>query len=410
MSFQDSYKKYLTKRGGSVKGSMTKTFIREASRLMKTNPSYDEVIINNSPSPTPSLVVDDSKSEDLKHISLAPSYVLQRGDYIQWDDKTWLTLIVDHQGNIYYRGRIAQCSSENLKWVDDNDQVQFFPCVFHYGAKANFGVFSDKVMTMPDGRRQVIVQKNEHTTKIVRDMRFMFGGNVFTVIDHDCVSENGLVHLNLKDDLFNPARDNKELGIADYYKSLVSYEVEILNGNFDMQIGQSLKLNIIAKRDGEVVSNPPLTFTSTDTSILTVDDTGEIEAISEGSAEVYVQYQSGQSSIVVNVVSIPVEDDYSIVIVSTSDKPNEIKKNQQKQYVAEVYKNGVLATNEPVSWKLYADDQISNTSLAKIINETDTVCTIKNNDSVSGYIQLKAVLQRDNSIEKWTRIQMRNLF
>lgn len=408
MSFLDSYNKYLTIRGGSTKGSMVQTFINETSRLMKTSPSYFEVKINDNDFLTPVLIVDDSKTEDLKHITLAPGCKLKRGDYIQWDEKTWLTLITDHQGDIYYRGRIAECAVEYLKWVDENDIVHSYPCVFHYGAKANFGVFSDKVLSMPDGRRQVIVQKNEHTEKIVRDMRFMFGGNVFKVIDHDHTSEDGLVHFNLKDDLFNPARDNKELGIADYYKSIVDYEIEILNGSIELQLNDSLPLDIVVKRDGEVISAPSITYKSSDPSVATVDDTGKITAISEGVVEIYVQYQSAQSSITVQVVQ-QLSDKFSIAIESTSDKPNEIKKNQTKDYYARVYNNGILA-EESVSFKLLADDHVSETNIAIIKEKYRNGCKVLNNNVTTGTVILSASLDSDPKVTTSISIQMKSLF
>lgn len=158
MTFLDSYKKYLVNRGGSTKGSMVQNFIQEANVLMKTNPSYFEVRINDDGSSTPSLIIDDSKSENIKHISLAPGYKLKRGDYIEWDDRTWLTLIVDHQGDIYYRGRIEECNIY-LKWIDEFGSIQSHPSVFYFNTRSNFGVFEDKVMTMPDGRRQAALQK-----------------------------------------------------------------------------------------------------------------------------------------------------------------------------------------------------------------------------------------------------------
>ncbi|MBU5441731.1 hypothetical protein [Paenibacillus sp. MSJ-34] len=106
----------------------------------------------------------------------------------------------------------------------------------------------------------------------------------------------------------------------------------------------------------------------------------------------------------------PEPKDLYIVIKSTSDKPNEIIIDRQKTYSADVFLEDSLVDGESVSWQLFADDKINPTTLASIIEQTDKQCTVKNNGVTNGYVQLRAVLDSDETVESWIRIRMRPLF
>lgn len=401
----DAYTNTPSRRNDYV--NSTKSTI---NRLFMDNPSAKKVFFNDSEEESWVWIVEDTKMPTVKKIVMRPDEVIQSGWLVNWNGEKWLCTHHDKSKDIYETGFIEKCNS-TLKWVDEEGTIHSYPAVFFYGTRANFGTFSDKVMTLPDGRRQVVVQRNEHTKKLKRDDRFMFGGSVFKVIDFDHVSDEGLVNLNLKDDLFNPARDNKELGIADYYKSLVNYEVEISNGNsIQMQLGDSLQLQVTVKKDGMVVPSPALSFSSQDESVLVVDDDGIVETVSEGIADIYVIYQNTHTSISVEVVAESIEDTYSVAIKSISNTPEEIRKNQVKTYYAEVFKNGALVEDKVVSFELLADNQLDTTNFAFIQSQNGRECVVKNNDSANVWIQVRCYMQDDPSVESWLRVRMRNLF
>jgi hypothetical protein len=329
MSSISDYKKRVSKYGG-IKGAVEKHSRHSISFFFKNSPSYEDVYINNSLEPTGVQIVPDTKVPTVKYILMQPNDKIGIGSMILRNDTdTWICISRD-PNVIYDKGQIEECNSM-LKWVDSNGIVRSYPTVLYYGSGGDTS--TDNVMTLPDGRRKVIVQNNEHTIKIKRDMRFIFGGNVFLVVDSDYVSKAGIVNLNLREDKFNPALDNMELGIADYY--------------------------------GSVIDVPEPT---------------------------------------------PPNTGYSILIKSTSTIPNEVKKNQSKGYFIEVYNGASLVSGEDVAWELYSDDRTNSTSLALIESQLGTSCTIKNNNSTSGYIQLKATMNSNQTIYSWMRIQMKNIF
>lgn len=334
----NDYKSRVNKYGG-IRGSILKSSQHNIDFSFEDSLSYEEVYINGSEQLTGVQVITDTKVPTIKYIVMRPNERISAGDIVFRTklNQYWLCTGVD-PNDLYCKGFIEMCNT-TLKWVDDLGVIRSYPAVFYYGTKANFGVYSDRIMTVPDGRRQVVVQENEHTRKIRRDMRFIFGHSVFKVIDFDYVSDEGLVNINLKDDMFNNETDNLELGIADYYNRIKD------NGN--------------NQEPNEDDTNPP--------------------------------------------------EDYKLMIKSKSSQANEIRLNQQKEYYAELYLGDDLVENASVNWELYSDNQIDATSLAAIVSKNGSSCIVKNQNSTSGFVQLKCFIENED-IEAWIRIQLKPLF
>ncbi len=98
-----------------------------------------------------------------------------------------------------------------------------------------------------------------------------------------------------------------------------------------------------------------------------------------------------------------------IVITGTDDSPDEIIQDRQKMYIAQAYDGDTLLTGEAVTWGLYDDDQVNSTTFASIVLQSDSECTVKNNNAINKYVWLKATLQSDSSVEGWIRIRLRSL-
>lgn len=103
-------------------------------------------------------------------------------------------------------------------------------------------------------------------------------------------------------------------------------------------------------------------------------------------------------------------DDLHINIKSISSIPNEIRRNQSKTYYIEVYDGDTLIESETVTFELFADNKVDPTDLATIVSQDGRECVVKNDESISGYIQLRATLDSDIDVVAWLRIQMRPLF
>src|SRR5690625_1580937 len=163
MSYKEKYERMNT----AYHDNMRESYIESTKELIEAhfldNPSAKRVRINNSPSLEWVWIVEDSKNPSVKRIVMPPEQELRPGWLVEWNDETWLCTSVDKSNReLYEFGFIERCNSD-LKWIDDNGIIRSYPAVFYYGTKANFGNYSDRVMTIPDGRRQVTVSYNEHT-------------------------------------------------------------------------------------------------------------------------------------------------------------------------------------------------------------------------------------------------------
>ena len=98
------------------------------------------------------------------------------------------------------------------------------------------------------------------------------------------------------------------------------------------------------------VNNPTFTYTSSASSVVTVDNNGKITAVENGTAQVVVKYTDG-TNWVSAVMSITVQDVYSIEIVPYTVDP---QINSQVDFSYTVYKNASVYS--------YPSDKVSITS------------------------------------------------
>ncbi|GMX64390.1 hypothetical protein Elgi_36590 [Paenibacillus elgii] len=335
---------------------------------------------------------------------------IKAGDIVEFahkpyeERKTHLLLKTIETRDGYDLSIMQACNSE-LKWVDDDGSTHSTPCLFFSNSRSNFGNKDDKIMAVPDGRRQVIVQKNEQTEKLKRDMRFMFGGSVFKVIDFDTVSDDGIVNLNLIDDLFNSATDNRELGIADYYNNVAEYLITILNGNYaSFEESQTLQLNVEVKNRGVLVDSPALSYSVSDNSIATINESGLISPQKQGHIFAFVKYKNVFSQIEINITET-VTHNYTVEMIGDYS----LKVKSSKTYSCIFRRNGEAIPDKSI-FSLTSDDGISPTDLAVIVgqDQLNNTCTIKAGEK-TGYIWLH--VKNDNQlIKNKIRIQLKPLF
>jgi hypothetical protein len=301
---------------------------------------------------------------------------------------------------------IMQPTNSVLRWVDRDGQLQEQFCIFEYNTRSNFGLDEDRVMSMPDGRRQVIVQSNSHTRNLKRDKRFIFDSQVFKVIDFDWTSDEGLVNLSLKEDLINESTDNLEIGIADYFGNVSNYALQILNGeSFSVQVGNTLQLQATVTNNGVTVQKDVVWSVSDDT-IATVNEDGILSANANGQVVVTAMLQDHTSVTDTAVVTIEfsTSNNYSIEL----DSSLELLVGTSKTFTAIIKNNLVVDPTQFVQWYLTDDTGISVTTLATMTFSSTTQCTIKGHKS--GYVKLKAVLIGSSPILSQTfRIKVESL-
>lgn len=382
MSYQNKYRTRMNAYGGNQREA---TIINNKNMILsdfENSPAFYEVYINNLPTKTGVQIVSDTKTPTTKKLLMKPNDGIHAGDIIKWRDGYWLCMS-DDPNQLYTTGFIERCNTQ-IKWIDENGFINEFPCVLYYNSRSSFGVKEDKIMTLPDGRRQAALQKNEHTSKIQRGKRFIIGGEAFKVIDYDSVSDKGIFNLSFESDQIDPATDNIELGIANYYSDLADYSISILNGEFaSIEVNQSLRLNAQVKNRGNIIKNALITFTCSDSSIAEINQNGLLSPLQVGSVIVTASFGSISANINVTVTQ-NMTNNYSVDILGDDSMIT----GRTRRYRCQFKNNGIIYRDESL-FQLFSVDG-SDTTLASIIeqNPIENTCVINAGDKV-GTIKLQ---------------------
>ncbi|OMD67467.1 hypothetical protein BSK50_30285 [Paenibacillus odorifer] len=349
------------------------------------------------------IVQQTSKDNVLQILSKKDDF--KAGDVVRHNYIDHLVMLRPQYNQMYQKSKIEMCNI-NLKWVDGEGIVQSHPSVYYFNARSNFGVEEGKVMTLPDGRRQTVVQRNEHTVKLKRDKRFIIGGEAFKVIDVDYVSDEGLVNLNLQSSSdLNSSVDNLELEIANYYDSIANYKIVIGNGSFaTISEDQTLQLNVSVTNNNILVTTSSIEFLVSDTEILNVDEHGLITPLKTGSTSITVKYKNVSATIGISVTESTTYA-YTCEIVGLE----EMKVGRTQAYSVKFYRNGVEYPDESI-FSITGDDEVSTTKLATI-NVQDSIantCTILAASTI-GYVRLHVKNQNGLSTTS-KKIKIKPLF
>lgn len=117
--------------------------------------------------------------------------------------------------------------------------------------KRIFKVWSDYLTTTPENQTQFIVPTNPNTQTIYYNMRFLISNNhinpiAWEVSKVEDTFPDDVTFITLKQDLFNPNTDNKDLMIADYYSKPVPPTEESVtdisySGQAELKVGGGYK-------------------------------------------------------------------------------------------------------------------------------------------------------------------------
>ncbi|OPH61720.1 hypothetical protein BC351_00315 [Paenibacillus ferrarius] len=391
MTFYTAYNAKLSVTDANPRTYNINNTKRVITNSFKDSPSYYQVRVNTSSSPyttsnLDSWIVDDSKTKELKQIQLIPDQLLHFGDVFTWQGEKWLTTSVDDMGGIYYRGAIQKCVS-SLKWLDSLGAVKEAYFVQATENLRSLGLVDDKMMVLSNERRSIITQKNVDTLKIRKKQRFIFDEDrCWQVTGINSLNTN-LITLELEETLLSSDKDNVQLRIADYY--IHDYSIHISNGDsVNLRTNDTLQIEIEVKDQGSITSLP-LSFTSSDSSVLSVTETGLITALSNGTANVRVSLTNNPDIFddIQVLISDVVQSGWTLDI-SGSDF---CKITQAQKFRGEVKNNGVTDTSKLIRWTLYDDSGTQPTTLGVIISQSGHDVSILANKKYTGYVKIKGV-------------------
>jgi hypothetical protein len=257
--------------------------------------------------------------------------------------------------------------------------------------EGTYRISTNEYITLQDGRIVLNMQENETSKRISLNQRFLIMGNSWKVVQKTN-AEHGIYKIYADIDIFNE-NDDRENEIADrwQYETKDNFTIAINNVvDSALPLDSTLQLDVTVTNNGEVVT-VPLTYTSSNTSVLTVDNSGLVTCVGVGTANIRVAVTKDVT--VFDTITLSVEeviaDNFTIEIIGDGT----IQMSTSKDYVANILNNGVLIEGKSVVWS------VSNTRL-KLSNITGTTCTVYADmgDFSYGSYTLKATLSDDANI------------
>lgn len=162
------------------------------------------------------------------HLQFRPGVHYPIGKYVDVPDDTgtynrWLIVGRSDEPQ-FVKYNILKCNW-TFKWIK-NDVIYEQLGVLRKRNSYNSGVWTDYYGTTPENQNQFILPTNPVVQTLDYNMRLLISDNrinpiAWEVSKIEDTMPVGITYFTIKQDLFNPNVDNKELMIADYYKSKV---------------------------------------------------------------------------------------------------------------------------------------------------------------------------------------------
>lgn len=187
-------------------------------------------------------VVSDIRAVVQNNLADTPSSTLQRRimtkigtlnsqDYIKYDNKIYLiNSIVGN--NQWYEKAIMQYCNFTLKFQSSDGIIRSYPCIVDNRVQGT-GDTDTKTMTLPSGRKIILIPYNEHTILLRNDKRLFVDIHPTHPMPYkiDFVDstkfnygDKGLLEIYVSEDALRENIDRPDLGVCDYFDP--SEEVE----------------------------------------------------------------------------------------------------------------------------------------------------------------------------------------
>ncbi len=372
-------------------------FLREKGELVQINSVKQLALIRDA--------TDTIRMTDEKIIRAATP--LHTGDIVDYRDERYLITSQVDRNEQSCRGRMKKCNQRlALNW---SGQVKWFDAVVE---SRTFSTETGKVISMPEGNILITVQDNTDTRGITLSQRFYITHQPFKVtgINHTL---NGIIQLSCTLDSINTAYDDVEHNIADRWKYEIAhtYALHINQGTIaHVQLNETLSLEVTATDNGDEIANPLITYTSSDPSVISVDQQGRVMGIALGQASITVKL-TYHPTILSTIEMRVVETGTHIYSIAITGNPM-LKTGQSASYVSHIYDHGVEVFDQSVEWSLRNQDD-STPIMGSITASTGKSVTVKagsSSGSSNKALILTATLASDPSMTIEKTISLKNLF
>lgn len=214
---------------------------------------------------------------------------------------------------------------------------------------------------------------------IAKTTEVLIAEEAWTLTEYDKISVPNIIYMTFTEGKVNELRDNVELNIANYDK-ISKWQIDTIT-ELGMQVGQTIMLSYIIKKDG-IVQEAEATITVSDN--LRLNDDNTVTALAAGEGTITISYRD-EIAIIAVTVGESVETQY---FIEGNDK-------------IRVTGAGEYRLSSPSTIMGTVSYQIDNTSFAMIESQEEERCIVRaNQKNRIGSFTLSAYLDGTKVCEK----------
>lgn len=266
-----------------------------------------------------------------------------------FNNNWWLVYNIETTNNFAASCMVKRCNNV-LRWKDISGNLYSEPCIFDsLVARARDQMNAEDLVNV-QGYVNCYVQLNDKTALIEENQRFLighpkkriaykvFGNGIRNFINNFTYDDSSasMLMLTLGGSHINTATDDLENGIANAYP--YSFEIRNLPPSIAGKPATSYQLQPILYQDGVALNYGSFLYESSNSSVATVDNTGNVDFISDGSTQIKVSYLN--NSDVYGIVDIIVDSASRIQLITITPEPSFILEGEEKIFTARLFVGG----------------------------------------------------------------------
>lgn len=211
---------------------------QDFEELLRTSPSYVKGVIGDTV--VEGLLADvkyGAELEDDKYLLVRHNVILNSGDYFKWKEETFIVTAREHladEGHESYR--LKRCNS-SISFTNRRGQKCSIKAHVYNKLFYTEGIDKYTAIAMPDGLCQVIVQYNDDTSVLKRNIKLIVGDQAFMITYVDRATEPGLIQITLSEVMID-SKDDIDDQVAE------SPYVTGINGKTSLFLGMTGKYKV----------------------------------------------------------------------------------------------------------------------------------------------------------------------
>lgn len=272
------------------------------------------------------------------------------GMKFRWGESYWLVINTDNENNMAVSCEVRRCNNV-LRFFDENGNKIYEPCIMDTTLRFTNNIDTPPLTTGKE-ERKIWCQRNSRTTQIRPNDKFLFGppnqryairlyaGGMKNDLNTITMDDNSpsLTEFYFQHYQINPEFDDLENGFANAY--MHQFSISIDNVISEIPVGQTGNLTATVMKNGNVIDRP-VSWKSSDETILAIDENGNYESLAVGNA-IISAYMTDNEDVITNmdilVAEEPIEDEY---VIDISPDKFYVLQNSDVLYSCYLYKNGV---------------------------------------------------------------------